>query len=117
MFRDRDDGPLFGGTPEPYGGRAPSVRGSGTSEAAAERKLPTKDSDEGRVLAFIVASGVRGATNDEIEVALGMLHQNASARTRTLVLKGRVRNSGVTRQTRSRRQASVWVAVPSRPAL
>jgi hypothetical protein len=121
MFRDRRNGPLFDGPDddpppaEPYGGRAPSVAGSATSEAAADSKLATKDSDEGRVYGYVVRAGERGATNDEIEAALGLIHQNASARTRTLVLKGRLRDSGRTRATRSGRQASVWVATARSP--
>src|SRR5262245_19853296 len=95
---------------EPYRGHAPSVRGSRTSVAAAEAKEPTKATDEGLVLRFLVRRGMDGATNDEIERELGLIHQNASARTRTLVLKGYVRDSGVTRATRTGRQAIVWIA-------
>jgi len=87
----------------------PFVRGSETSEAAAEAKRPTAASDEGLVLDFITSRGSTGATDDELEVALGMLHQNASARRCSLVGKGLVRNSGARRPTRSGKRATVWM--------
>lgn len=93
--------------PAPY---VPSVAGSSTSEAAARAKAPTAESDESRVLAYIVARGARGATDDEIEEALEMRHQNASARRRGLVLARKVVDSGRARDTRSGRAATVWVA-------
>lgn len=89
----------------------PHVPGSATSEAAAKAKAPTANSDEGRVMALIRTT-VDGATDDECEQALGMLHQNASARRRGLVLKGLVVDSGRTRKTRSGRSATVWIVRP-----
>jgi predicted transcriptional regulator len=56
----------------------------------------------------IKASGRDGMTDDEIEVALGLRHQTASARRRELELMGRVFRVG-TRATRSGRQAGVYV--------
>jgi hypothetical protein len=93
----------------------PFVKGSETSEAAALSKAGTADTDEDRVQAYIRTRGVEGATDDEIEAKLGMLHQNASARRRTLVLRGYVRDSGLRRATRSRRKAVVWIAVDGLP--
>jgi hypothetical protein len=87
----------------------PFVVGSDTSQQAAKDKLPTAMSDEARVLAFIDKCGGHGATDDEIEVALQMLHQNASARRYALASKGLVVDSGVRRRTRSNRRAVVWV--------
>jgi len=87
----------------------PFVRGSETSEAAADEKAETQASDETRVLEWIRSRGSLGATDDEIEVALGMRHQNASARRNKLVQKGLVCNSGQTRETRSERQATIWI--------
>jgi len=85
----------------------PFVRGSDTSEAAAIRLDP--ESLEAAVFAAIARSS-NGCTDDEIEVMLQLSHQTTSARRRTLVLKHRVRDSGLRRQTRSGRQAVVWVA-------
>lgn len=88
----------------------PYVSGSDTSEAAAEAKLPTAETDAARVLDLIRARGSHGATDDEVEATLGMLHQNASARRRGLFLQGHVVDSGARRMTRSGRKATVWVA-------
>jgi hypothetical protein len=90
----------------------PYMPGSATSEAAAKAKAPTAVTDEQRVLTVIAVSAFDGATDDEIERTLGMLHQNASARRRGLVLKGLVVDSGRTRKTRSGRSATVWIAKP-----
>lgn len=38
-------------------------------------------------------------------------HQTASARVRGLVLRGRVKDSGKRRDTRSGRKATVWITV------
>ncbi len=43
-----------------------------------------------RVHRHLEACGERGSTDDELEVALGLLHQTASARRRELELMGRV---------------------------
>jgi len=64
-----------------------------------------------RVLGFIESTFIHGATDDEIEVALGMRHQTASARRRDLVLSGLAKDSGKRRKTRSGRSATVWVAI------
>lgn len=97
--------------PEPVPESAPYVRGSETSKAAAESVVPVLGRHEGMVLDLIRAAGELGATDDEIEVATGLRHQTASARRRGLVLKGRVRDSGDTRNTRSGCKAVVWVTI------
>lgn len=88
---------------------SPHVAGSPTSRAAAIAKLPTAGTDEARVLDVIRALGGYGATDDELEIALCLLHQNASARRRTLVRRGLVKDSGRVRKTRSNRDAVVWI--------
>ena len=88
----------------------PHVPGSATSEAAARAKVPTEGTDKARVLNFIATCADHGATDDEVEECLGMLHQNASARRRGLCLAGLVVDSGKTRKTRSNRSATVWIA-------
>lgn len=54
--------------------------------------------------------GPQGATDAEVEAALGMRHQTASARRRDLVKADLVTDSGQRRATDSGRQATVWVA-------
>jgi len=87
----------------------PSVAGSRTSVAAAQAKVPTASSDEGRVFQTIKVSGKHGMTDDELEVALNLLHQTASARRRGLELRNFVMDSGRSRPTRTGRQAIVWI--------
>lgn len=97
-----------------YGGRPPFVRGSSTSEAAADSMTNASGKIRRQVLEHIVALGPHGATCDEIEDALDLRHQTASARVRELALLSRILDSGRKRPTRSGRNAVVWVAPPSR---
>jgi hypothetical protein len=95
---------------------APYVPGSATSKAAAAAALPDLGRLEALVLAHITRSAETGATDDEIEVVLGLRHQSASARRRGLVQKKLVADSGRTRTTRSGRRATVWVRAAIAPA-
>lgn len=63
------------------------------------------------VLAHIVSKGRAGATCDEVEAALGMTHQTASARVHELMRAGVIEPVGK-RKTRSGRGATVWVRKP-----
>ncbi len=93
-----------------YKNGIPYVTGSDTSRAAAESIEP----DLGRLLHLVLtqirACGSNGATDDELEVTLGLPHQTVSARRRDLVLRDYVVDSGYRRTTRSGRGATVWVA-------
>ena len=84
------------------------AKGSPTSKKAAE-SISGKAAASMRteILSFISSSG--GATDDEVESALSMRHQTASARRRELVLLGLVKDSRKRRPTRSGRNATVWV--------
>ena len=93
---------------DPYGGRPPFVAGSDTSEEAADSVEPTTESMRQKVLGLIRQAGPYGVTDDEVEVALGMRHQTASARRRELGLSGHVRDTGKRRPTRSGRSATIW---------
>lgn len=88
----------------------PFVRGSDTSESAAEsmaEHAPTL-----RLLVFkCIADQVHGATCDEVEVALRLRHQTVSARIRELARDLKIMDTGYRRQTRSGRHAVVWKAV------
>lgn len=88
----------------------PFNKGSATSQSAAESH--TKEGlsrDEKLVFEKVEEAGKEGLTDDQIEQMTGLMHQTASARRRGLVVKGRVRDSGQVRSTRSGRNASVWV--------
>jgi hypothetical protein len=63
-----------------------------------------------RVLGAIRDLGEHGAICDEIEVALEMTHQTASARVHELAWAAFIQDSGRQRKTRSGRAAIVWVA-------
>ncbi len=86
------------------------VRGSDTSKGAADSMEDAAPFLRGKVLAHIRMSGSRGATDDELEVALGLSHQTASARRRELELLGQVMKTMQRRKTRSGRTAGVYVA-------
>jgi predicted ArsR family transcriptional regulator len=88
----------------------PYVAGSETSKGAAESMAPHASRLAEEVFAYVLGRE-DGATVDEVEEALGMLHQTAGARMRELVKAGRVADSGAKRPTRSGRKAVVWRAV------
>lgn len=99
---------------QPYGGNAPSVRGSDTSEAAADSMQDSLGDAQARVYQEVHRRRGRGRTCDEVEDQLRMRHQTASARIRELYLKGLLFDSGERRRTRSNRSAVVWVATAHR---
>lgn len=90
----------------PFHGEPPHVAGSGTSEDAAQQMRATAATLRAKVLRVLADRGP--STCDEVEVALGMRHQTASARIRELFLMGRIIDSNMKRRTRSNRKAIVW---------
>ncbi len=99
----------------PYGGFPPYVKGSDTSLIAAHLIADETLTLRAKVYFWIYRAGERGATDDEIERALKMRHQTASARRRELVLQGRIQDSDRRRKTSSGRPAAVWVAREPEP--
>lgn len=97
---------------EAYTSFPPYERGSDTSRAAAASMARISPALRARVEAFLVSRGRFGATDNEIEIALGMRHQTASARRRELVQLGHARDSLARRHTDSGRTACVWVIIP-----
>lgn len=95
------------------GGRYPNVPGANardTSKQAAERVKPNVAALRQRLLAELQVRGSTGATCDELEQALNLSHQTASARLREMNLKGAIVDSAKRRNTRSGRAAIVWHA-------
>jgi hypothetical protein len=92
-------GPLF---------QQPAQKHSPTSIAAANR-VASAAALRARVLAYLVTQP-DGATDEELQTALDMPGSTERPRRVELVTRGLVRDSGRTRQTRSGRQAVVWVA-------
>jgi hypothetical protein len=83
--------------------------GDPCSEAANESVHPDKASIRADILQWIADRQHEGATCDEVEVALGLRHQTASARMRELVMLGMATKTGRRRPTRSGRNAAVLV--------
>jgi len=90
-----------------YDGTPPHADGD-TSYAAAVEIEEHVYSLRRRILKEMLGAGA-GLTCDEIEVLLRMRHQTASARIRELVLLNKLQDSGHRRETRSGRQARVYV--------
>ncbi|MGB0600519.1 MAG: hypothetical protein ACPGLY_27900 [Rubripirellula sp.] len=91
----------------------PYAKGSDTSREAAESMRGKTAALRNVILGFIRRTG--GATCDEIEVALVLTHQTASARVTELHKKHMlIVDSGKRRKTRRNRNAVVWVAKDTR---
>jgi hypothetical protein len=104
-----------------YNGTIPYAKGSHTSELAAESMEKTISGLRRDVL-DCVSARPHGATCDEVELALSMRHQTASARCRELVLMGKLERrmdpttgKEIRRLTRSGRTASVLFATTPSP--
>lgn len=88
------------------------VPGSETSRAAAESMVEAAGTLRSKVRIYIVTEGYDGATDDEVEVALGLKSNTARPRRHELMERSLVMDSGRTRKTRSGRDATVWIAAP-----
>lgn len=84
--------------------------GTQTSREAAQSIEHTITDSEMVILRHLRSLGQDGATDDEMERALGMPHQTVSARRNGLASRDMVLDSGERRLTRSGRRAIVWVA-------
>lgn len=89
--------------------RRPLGGSRATSKAAADSIAPSAGTLRGRIRDWLASRGTTGGTCDEVEVALDMRHQTASARCKELRDAGTILDSGRTRPTRSGRQAVVLV--------
>jgi hypothetical protein len=83
---------------------------SPTSIEAAHHAEPKSASLRAVVLAYIRQQGRDGATDEQIQNAIGMNPSTQRPRRVELVEGGLVVNSGQTRKTQSGRNATVWVA-------
>jgi len=104
-----------------YNGTMPHARGSQTSELAA-KSMEKSISGLRRDVLDCVSARPDGATCDEVELALSMRHQTASARCRELMLMGKLERRmdptigrEIRRLTRSGRTASVLFATTASP--
>ena len=94
--------PLPGKTP-------PHQSHSETSRAAAEGILPTVGTGRRRVYDFLKHRGIAGATDQEIQIGLGMSGDTVRPRRGELVGARLVVRRNLTRKTRSGFDADVWV--------
>ena len=91
-----------------FAARAPAVRGSATSAAAADSLGPkTLNAMQVRVLRFLQTCGAFGATDEEMQLALRMNPSTQRPRRGELARRGFVVACG-TRRTASGRVARVW---------
>lgn len=96
------DPPLFAAA------RAPAVRSSPTSVAAAESITPEAMTDgQRKVYQFIAAQGGHGATDEECQLRMPMDPSTQRPRRRELEQKGLIFSDG-TRKTRANKAAAVW---------
>ena len=81
-----------------------------TSIAAAKKVKPTVSVKEYRVLCFIRSCGKKGATDEEIQIALGMPGNTERPRRIKLLELRTIYQSAERRPTRSGNRAIVWRA-------
>jgi len=82
-----------------------------TSQRAAQKAEPKSGTKKKVIYDLIVASGMFGVCDHEIEKALGWSHQTASASRNTLMNDGWVIDSGHRRATDQGNDAIAWIAV------
>ena len=92
---------------------APYQSSSSTSIEAAVAAGPKVGTQKYVILQILAYQGEYGATEDEIEVALGMLRSAVCGRINALVKEGKVRDSGRVRLSRWGRNCIVWVIGPA----
>lgn len=88
--------------------KLPPHNGTSTSVGASQSVSTISSTLREQVFTFIKANG--GKTCYEVETAMELRHQTASARIWELRHLGLVRDSGERRKTSSNRNAIVWVA-------
>lgn len=88
---------------------APYQKNSDTSFAAAVSMEDQLAGLEALVFRLVQEAGETGLTNDELVVATGLPIQTVCARRRSLVLKGRLIDSGQRRKTKQGRYAAVHI--------
>lgn len=94
----------------------PYAKQSDTSEEAAGRIRGRAPQLRARVFQCILQAGMQGRTCDEVEAQLDMRHQTCSARVNELMTGMVIVDSGRRRLTRSKRNATVWIAAGVVPA-
>lgn len=103
---------LFDGPPPPAPVPIiPPHNGTPTSRAAAQAIAEHAPLQRARILEFMAERGAFGATCDEVESALGILPQSASARFAELREAGMIAKTNQRRPTRTGRSARVCIVI------
>lgn len=89
---------------------APYVKGSATSKAAA-KALVNPNTKRAAVLRFIESRGYNGATDDEIQIGLGISPSTERPRRIELFEARKIAKTSYIRRTRTGRAAAVYVSV------
>jgi transcription initiation factor IIE alpha subunit len=89
---------------------APFISHSPESREAALQAAPSAGSKRAAVLRFLASRGLHGATDDEMQLGLGMNPSTQRPRRIELYEGGHVAKLTNTRETRTGRQAAVWAA-------
>jgi hypothetical protein len=97
---------------DPYHGKG-FVQGSETSKAAHDSVDVVGVAK--RIRDHLVLCGEAGATDHEMEQALGLSHQTVSAASTRLRQLGKAKASGMTRTVASGCQANAWIACDEPP--
>ena len=87
----------------------PSIAHSPESREAALHAIPTANSKRGQVLRFISSRGTLGATDDEVQLGLGMNPSTQRPRRVELYEGGHLAKLKAWRSTRTGSRAVVWV--------
>lgn len=87
----------------------PYQKHSATSKDAAQRAEKFAERAVDRVLALLIGKGPHGATDEEMQLALGMNPNTQRPRRVELQQRGFIAESGRLRDTSSGRKAVVWI--------
>lgn len=102
---------LFGWAPpepQPYRGEPPAQAHSPTSVAAAEKIKKAMGPLHKEIMRHLFFDKPNGSTDEEMQFLLNMPANTQRPRRRELELMGRIKDSGITRRTKSGREAVVW---------
>jgi hypothetical protein len=86
-----------------------SSKAQRTSRLAAEGVLPRTGTLRKQVHDLVLASGLNGMIDEELETRIGGKHQSISACRRSLVLDGYLLDSGKTRKNRVGNECIIWI--------
>jgi transcription initiation factor IIE alpha subunit len=88
----------------------PSIKHSPESRAAAFHTVPAANTKRAVVLRFLESRGKAGATDDEMQLGLGMNPSTQRPRRIELYEGGHIAKCTGTRTTRGGREAVVWIS-------